>query len=308
MGARFHDDFQGLENWSTEVDAGWELADFGVETTWWQRPFCEGELYDEALRRANFRARQPLFYCVRRGSAHDGSLDNALKRQAESLGVAVCLGQKADAAAVDIFAGGPSWQPIGIARGLTFALDHRDVAAQIHSDRMAPGGYVYFLVAQGQATLAIVLSREFSSAQRCLRRAVERVEALYGVRVPPEANEWAGNAAFRIPTTCVRGRTLWVGEAAGFQDALFGFGIRTAMISGALAGLSIAEGLNYERAWRQRLHPFLEASRVNRFVYERMPAARRLFWRVASVAPDGTSVLRHIYRRTWLHRLASQLF
>jgi len=32
-----------------------------------------------------------------------------------------------------------------------------------------------------------------------------------------------------------KGRLLYTGEAAGFQDALFGFGLRYAMLSGHLA-------------------------------------------------------------------------
>ena len=196
-------------------------------------------------------------------------------------------------------------RPIGIARGLTFLLDHADVAAQIHCDRLAPGGYVYFIVAEGQATMAVVLARDFAAAKFYLRQSVATIEALYRIQVPECATEWGGTAAFEVPMACVRDGASWVGEAAGFQDALFGFGIRTAMVSGALAAASIVEGRDYEAAWRQRLYPYAEASRVNRLLYERFPLARRLFWHVAAVVPDGTSLLRQSYRRSRFTRLAS---
>ena len=62
---------------------------------------------------------------------------------------------------------------------------------------------------------------------------------------------------------------MLVGEAAGFQDALFGFGIRKALISGYLAGRAWAENRpeDYDRLWRQRLGGLLRASVVNRSLY-----------------------------------------
>lgn len=38
VGARFHGDFQGLENWSTEKDVLEELASFGIETAFDHTP------------------------------------------------------------------------------------------------------------------------------------------------------------------------------------------------------------------------------------------------------------------------------
>ena len=307
VGSRFNDDFQGIENWSTRGDCLEELRAFGIEPTWWQRPFAVTELYDAELRRTAVRAPRPLFYCVRRGAAHPDSLDNALRRQAEQAGVEVCLGRKADPAAVRIFAGGPSGRPLAVARGLTFSIDRPDLACTILSERLAPNGYIYFLVVEGRATLGTVLVGSLRDSGARLRLAVQAVERLYGIDVPAEAHAWAGVACFSVPDSCVRGRTLVVGEAAGFQDALFGFGIRSAMVSGALAAVSIAEGRDFDEAWRRRLLPFLKASQVNRAIYERVGPARQALWSVMRTAPIGGRVLRSLYGYTPLHRLASLL-
>ena len=305
VGSRFNDDFQGLENWSSSVDCVEELQALGIEPDWWARPFTSGDLFGPGLRCVKIRSRRPLFYCIRRGASHPDSLDNALRRQAHRLGVEIRWGCKADPGAVRVFAGGPGGRPIGIARGLTFALDYPDLSCTLFSDAVAGNGYVYFLVAGRQATLGTVLVGRFRDAAARLRLAVTAIERLYGIEVPPNAHRWTGFGCFSVPETCCSGQTLLVGEAAGIQDAFLGFGIRTAMLSGALAARSIAEGLDYDELWRRRLLPGMEASRVNRAVFDRMGPAKGLLWAAAKLMPGGDRPLRHCYGRSVIHRLAS---
>lgn len=308
VGARFNDDFQGLENWSTDEDSFEELRRAGIEPTWWHHPCANGDLYDRRFRRTTVRSSRPLFYMVRRGSAHAGSLDNALRRQAESAGVEIVFRTKAEPSSVRIFAGGPRGRPVAVARGLTFPSDREDTVCAILSERLAPGGYVYFLVADGHATLATVLFRKFGASKDVLHRAVEAVERVYGLEVPEDAAEWGGYGCFTIPRSCVLERALLVGEAAGFQDALFGFGIRNAMVSGTLAALSIAEGFDYDAAWRRRLFPHLRASEINRAIYERLGiVAKGAFWSLMSRTSRGNRVLKRLYGYSRFHRVASPL-
>jgi len=305
VGRRFNDDFQGLENWSTRGDCLDELRAHGIEPTWWSVPFSQSELRLSALRAAVVRSPRPLFYALRRGAAHPGSLDNALLRQARAAGVEVCLGQRAEPSAVQIFAGGPSGRPVALARGLSFALDRPEFSATILCDHLAPRGYIYFLVAEGQATLGTVQVGDLRGSTQRLQAAVDAVERRWEFRVPATAAAWAGHAGFAIPRHCMRGRTLVVGEAAGFQDALFGFGIRTAMLSGALAAISLSGGQDYESAWRSRLLPYMRASRLNRAVYERAGAAKSLLWHLLKSSPDARPVLRRLYAHSPIHQMLS---
>jgi len=48
-------------------------------------------------------------------------------------------------------------------------------------------------------------------------------------------------------------RSLIAGKAAGFQDALFGFGLRYAILSGHLAGRADGSDHVYEQSWRPRV-------------------------------------------------------
>src|SRR5438093_1521526 len=87
VGHRFHDDFQGLENWTTDGDVIDELAALGIEPTFDHTPIRETVVFD-AHRVHTYRSPQPFFYLVRRG-AGEGTLDSSLKAQALARGIEI---------------------------------------------------------------------------------------------------------------------------------------------------------------------------------------------------------------------------
>jgi flavin-dependent dehydrogenase len=62
-----------------------------------------------------------------------------------------------------------------------------------------------------------------------------------------------------------------IGEAAGFQDFLWGFGIRHALTSGYLAAQAILEGRDFQDVADEKIRPLVRASLVNRWLYDKMP-------------------------------------
>jgi flavin-dependent dehydrogenase len=62
----------------------------------------------------------------------------------------------------------------------------------------------------------------------------------------------------------------FVGEAAGFQDHLAGFGMGYAFKSGYYAARSIIEGLDYDRLWQEDFLKPLRISSRNRWIYDRL--------------------------------------
>tara|TARA_R110002110_G_scaffold156564_4_gene351680 strand:- start:3630 stop:4169 length:540 start_codon:yes stop_codon:yes gene_type:complete len=77
-----------------------------------------------------------------------------------------------------------------------------------------------------------------------------------------------GSAVLAIgPRTAVQGGHCVVGEQAGIQDALAGFGMRYAVRSGILAARSLIAGVDYTRLWRRELLPLLRAGISNRFIF-----------------------------------------
>jgi len=270
VGGRFHGDFQGLENWTTPGDVLEELNALGIEPTFEHTPFRELVVYDPVGRESVYRSPDPVFYLVRRGPT-PGSLDVSLRDQA--------LASGADLRFQDpcrhlpeggIVADGPRGSD-AIAVGYVFETDSADGAFAAVSDRIAPKGYSYLLVCKGRGTVAACLFEDYHRERIYLERTVALFQEKAGLRMRNE-RRFGGMGNFSVPRTARRGPMLFAGEAAGFQDALWGFGMRYAMLSGYLAARSLLAGTleTYDRLWKRRLAGLLRTSVVNRYLFEKL--------------------------------------
>ena len=270
VGGRFHGDLQGIENWTTHRDALEELDALGISLKFEARPVREGVFFDPAGKEYRYSSSDPLFYLVRRGSTA-GTLDSALKQQALDAGVEIRFGQPcARLPYGGIVAGGPRGADV-IAVGYVFETDQADGVYAALSDRLAPKGYAYLLICGGRGTVASCLFEDFHNERMYLERAVEFFQSRAGLTMR-NAVRFGGAGNAMVPKTARQGSILFVGEAAGFQDALWGFGIRIGMLSGHLAARALLEKHpeSYDRAWRARLGGLLRTSIVNRYAFARM--------------------------------------
>ena len=109
---------------------------------------------------------------------------------------------------------------------------------------------------------------------------------------------------FDLARPLTNGRQRYVGEAAGLQDYLFGFGIRHAMVSGFLAGRSIIDGTDYDRLCRKELGRHLRTSLINRYVYEcRGGTGYNLLVRLSRRARNQRTFWSKIYTKPVLRML-----
>lgn len=270
VGERFGDDFQGIENWTTRSDALEEMASIGIEPTFECRPFREGAFYDPSGREYRYRSPEPLFYLVRRGRL-PGTLDRSLEEQACSLGIEIRYREpRVSLPGRGIVASGPRSANV-IAVGYVFETDLSDGVFGVLSDRLAPKGYGYLLIAGGRGTVASCLFDDLPREKLYRERTVEFFRQQVGMTMR-NAVPFAGVGNAHLPRTAREGNLLLAGEAAGFQDALWGFGIRIAMMSGHLAARALLAGLpdQYDRLWRRQLGGVLKASIANRAVYRRL--------------------------------------
>jgi len=295
VGSRFHDDLQGLENWTTQGDVLEELADIGIETNFSATPFHEAVLFDPGGGRHVYRSEQPMAYIVHRGAVA-GSLDLGLKQQALDAGVEIRFGQaRGQLAHGGIVARGPHGaDAIGV--GYLFDTDMADGAYIALSNTLAPQGYAYLLIQGGRGTLMSWMYDDFHNEQRYLENSVDFFHDRLGLEME-QPRRTGGAANFSYPRSARKGKLLYVGEAAGFQDALWGFGMRYAMLSGHLAARALLTGQDYDRLWQRRLGPLLRAALVNRYIYRRLgnrgyDRLLRSIDRALSLRQDG---------RGWLH-------
>jgi len=303
VGHRFHDDFQGLENWTTDGDVIDELAGLGIEPTFDHTPIREAVVFDPR-RVHTYRSPRPLFYLVRRG-AREGTLDSSLKAQALARGIEIRFGQaRPHLPEGGVVAEGPHGSD-AVALGYVFATQAADGAFAAMSDHLAPKGYAYLLVVQGQATVAACMFDDFHNKQVYLERTVAFFREKVGFDMQ-NPRRFGGAGGFDVPQTGRRGDLLFVGEAAGFQDALWGFGMRYAMLSGTLAARSLVSGRleDYDRLWEKRLGGLLRTGIVNRYMYGKLGARgyRGLAWLLDRTA-DPRSLLGRLYRPSLLARL-----
>jgi len=95
-----------------------------------------------------------------------------------------------------------------------------------------------------------------------------------------------------------------VGEQGGFQDTLWGFGMRLAISSGVLAAYSLLSNENYDRLWQRELKPQMEASVVNRVLYSLLGnSGYGWFLRRMSSQADMRKMLRLQYQLSNFKRL-----
>lgn len=296
VGARFHGDLQGIENWTTPGDALEELAAIGVEPGFGARPFREAVSFDSVGREYRYASPEPLFYIVRRGAV-PGTLDRSLEAQAVAAGVEIRFREpRARLPEGGIVAGGPRAADV-IAVGYVFETDQADGVFGALSDRLAPKGYAYLLICGGRGTIATCLFDDFHNERLYLERTVEFFRQRSGLSMK-NALRFGGAGNTMLPRTARHGSILFAGEAAGFQDALWGFGMRIGMVSGHLAARALLERTpdSYDRAWRARFGGVLRTSLVNRYAFARMGdrGYTKLLRSIARIA-DARQWLRQHY-------------
>lgn len=268
-GLRFNGDFQGLENWSDEDDTLQILNRIGIKINFLCHPYSgnDGLFYGPKLEKVKVKTSRPLFYLIERGS-NPNSLDQGLRKQAEELGVKILWGKKLES--VDdskaILGTGPKAAD-AIAKGMVFRTSLDDIFIGFIDDKIAPKAYAYLLVNDGKATFATCMFEDFQNEKIYYERALRALNTVIDIDIN-EPEEFGGFVNFfNEPKISKDNRILYVGENAGFQDALWGFGIKYAMLSGYYAAESIINNQDYKKLCEINLLPKLKTSLANRWLF-----------------------------------------
>jgi len=302
-GARFKGDLQGLENWSAADDVLAEFQAFGIEANFEYTPFTSLWGVDPRQNQTLFQSASPLFYLVKRGPV-SGSFDLALKRQALDLGVQIHFQQTIPLAEADIVASGPNSAEIyALDTGIVFQCDHPDIAYGMANNQSSYLGYSYLLVSAGYGCMATVLFDHYPDIHRQFEEAKQTFIELTGVTIK-NPRPIGGFGGFSHRGQYVKDGRLYVGEAAGLQDLLWGFGIRYAVRSGNLAARCLMEDRNYAPAARNLFADSLRAAVVNRFIWEWMGNwGYTVFLYLGKRSKDPRQFLYKFFRYSGLKRL-----
>lgn len=303
VGARFIGDLQILENSSESQDVREFLAAAGIETNFYFRPVTEASFFDARLRKREVRSATPYGFFIRRGP-FEGSLDRGLLEQALRAGAEVRFGSRLPAGEADVVATGPA-SPDGLAREITFVSDEPERVEVFFDHRFSPGGYSYLFILDGIGTFGCAIVTDFKRIDEYFDASLRRALSVSPVDVTRDQRTGYSYMNFHLKETAVAGERRFAGEAAGFQDYLFGLGIRYALTSGWLAGRSIVEERPFDALWQERLGGKQRTSLVNRFLYERGGNfGLSNFIRQSARAKDFNVYLASWHRDRWWKRLA----
>ena len=304
VGRRFIGDLQIIEGTSEREGVPEFLDRIGIERNFYFRPALSATFYDHRGRSRSIRSSEPYGYFIRRG-AEPETLDRGLLAQAQALGVEVVFNSRLTDA--DIFATGPA-APDGLAREMTWRTAETERIEVFFNHELSPGGYSYMFILDGVATFGCAIVADFKRIDEFFDHSLAAAQRLNPFTVPPETRTGYSYMNFHLKQRATAGDSLFVGEAAGFQDYLFGLGIRYALTSGYLAARSIIENRDYDALWRAELGPKQLTSVVNRFLYE--AGGNRglsMFVRQASRAADFHRYLSGWHQRPWWKRMLTPI-
>jgi len=303
VGQRLNNDFQGICNWMNDADVQDVLREMNIEIKFLLQPFREAVFFGPGLSdKRNPTSSQPIFYLIKRGNL-ENCIDYSLKEQFIKQGGEIRFNTRANLGDVDIIATGPKRAKL-IALGYIFETDLPNIACGVLDNNIAPRAYAYLLTYNREGTLAIVLSEDFQNQEKYLEKAVEVFTEKLGLTMIKE-RKFGGIGDFFYPKTAIIDSKLYVGEAAGFQDYLAGFGMYYALRSGFLVAKSIVEKLDYDKLWKKEFNDFLKSGISNRFLFEFMgnkgyKIAMRLIERHRM---DTLSLIRKGYTFDWRRKI-----
>lgn len=306
VGSRFIGDLQIIEDSSERESVPDFLRRIGIETNFYVRPATFATFFDARGNARRIRSNEPYGWFIRRGS-EAGSLDRGLLAQAQAAGVTVIFNSRLAAEEADIVATGPA-TPDGLAREMTWRTDEPERVDVYFDHKVAPGGYSYLFILDGVATFGCAIVADFKKIDDYFEHSLAAAQRMHRFEIPAETRTAYSYMNFHLKERATSGQARYVGEAAGFQDYLFGLGIRYALTSGALAARSILEERDFDELWKSELGIKQETSLVNRFLYESGGnTGLGMFVRQASRARDFHQYLGGWHRHTWWKALLAPL-
>ena len=297
-GARFDGDFQGIENWTSSPDFFDEMRSWGIDPD----SFKSDSFSIVDLAHPDDVITQPktdgiAFRVVERGT-DEHCIDQGLKKLALEAGAIIHYDTRKNPQECNIIAAGPK-DSSAIAFGEIFYTDHPNHVTLQLNDKLAPGAYSYLIIIDGVGLICTCLWRKQKRSSRYLNETIAWYEENYELNRRP-IKRVGGKGDFSLPAKYVHEGRYYVGEAGGLQDFMWGFGMRYAITSGALAAQSILGECNYEVEIRKRLVPLVKSSAINRFLLNRVGdrgfklAARYWMWDQKRKG-DGLAFMRWLY-------------
>jgi flavin-dependent dehydrogenase len=268
-GSRFNNDWQGMENWSEKIDVLKQIESYGIDVSFDYEPVSELNLhYSDKIK---ILRGENACYLVKRGSGKD-CLDISLLEQAKELGVNINFGYKSDRSVpIKVNATGPKKANM-LVKGIKFSTSRKNDYRMAFGKEIAKGFYSYLLINGGEGTIATAFNRKLAHrSEEFLQNSINYFSDYLNENELSDGKKFGGYAHFEIQDSFYDGTgAMLVGEAGGFQDYLWGFGMRYAFQSAYFAARSIINDESYDDLIKKNLLQKMKHSNRNRFIFEAM--------------------------------------
>lgn len=269
VGKRFNEDWQGLENWSEKIDILKQIESYGIDLSFEYEPSSELTVHYSGKMRTCI-ANNACYY-VRRGSK-EGCLDVALLEQAKKLGVKIYFNYRQERELpVQVNATGPR-NASGFVKGIKFNTNFENGFHMAFGKNIAKGFYSYLLTRNGHGTIATVYGRDSASrSEEFLQNTLNYFSDYLDEKELSRGKKFGGFGHFEIRKNYYdENGSMLIGEAGGFQDGFWGFGMRYAFQSANLAAKSIIQNESYNNLIKENLLKKMKHSKRNRLIFEMM--------------------------------------
>lgn len=261
-GKRFKNDFQGIMNWGFEEDALAFMERTGIGCDFDKKEIKGIEIFSPINKKRLFQMNPPFVYLVKRGPGQ-GTLDSYLKNRALESGVEIIFNQSLPPEEADIIATGPDFKKIkGMISGIVFETPSEDTSSAIFDNKFSYKGYGYLFISRGMGTIATVCLGRYNKIEKYRQKCIDFFGEHYQLEIK-NAKSFSGVGSFDP----FKENKKSIGEAGGFQDYLWGFGIRYAMATADIMVRSIIENKNYQDLCKKELGGMMRASVSNRFAF-----------------------------------------
>lgn len=166
------------------------------------------------------------------------------------------------------------------------------MAIGLLNSEAAYGAYSYLLITKGKGCMCSVVFGELGRVNDGFKATKKFFSEKIDLDIKNPKNV-GGVGNFSINNTFKKVDTLYIGEAAGLQDFLWGFGMKYAFVSGYLAAQSIIDNEDYVRKAEKRFNNKLKSGLVNRFLWEK--AGKRNYEFLINKIKNNKSLFGSLY-------------
>ena len=289
-------DFEGIENWMFSKNVSESIIECGIDFNGIPKfPIFEFSVHLNGVLPVKIKSQEPFFYIVKRGSS-SGSFDNYLAEICNSLNVRFRFNQHYNILESDINATG-AYRAAAYIRGAQIVTDLPNQVHLLLGKEFAPRGYAYLIINDGFGTMATAFKKS-GRVNDPLNPCIQYFNTLgFDFKVK---STFANSGSFNLPNLWDIKNPIKIGEAGGYQDYLFGFGMRLAMYSGLSAAYKLS-GKNFQsKIINRELNIKRRISFANRLLFENLSINNAKYWLTRfEKSKEPLNILKAAYDWNW---------